>query len=123
MQKYHFPEGAPANETIFANRAHGTNRGSSAICTLRVPGIGLRMISSRSGLYQTVLISTLHTERIMRFIALAKFRTKLTDDIVAQNIHDIEEDVKDGIQYQGIYWTLGKYDTVVIFVLSWCPRG
>jgi len=51
----------------------------------------------------------------MRFIALAKFRTKLTEDIVAQNIRDIDEDVKDGIQYREIYWTLGKYDTVVIF--------
>ena len=51
----------------------------------------------------------------MLFIALAKFRMKLTDDIIAQNIRDIEKDTEDGIQYRGIYWTLGRYDTVVIF--------
>lgn len=28
---------------------------------------------------------------------------------------DIKTDVDNGFHYQGIYWTLGKYDTVVIF--------
>ncbi len=51
----------------------------------------------------------------MLFIAMAKFKTKLTKEVVAQNLKDIESDMKGQIQYKGIYWTLGKYDTVVIF--------
>jgi len=51
----------------------------------------------------------------MLFIALAKFKTKLDKDIVSQNLKDIEEDSKGQIRYLGIYWTLGRYDTVVLF--------
>jgi len=51
----------------------------------------------------------------MLFIALAKFKTKLTKEVVEQNLKDIEEDAKGQITYQAIYWTLGKYDTVVLF--------
>jgi uncharacterized protein with GYD domain len=49
------------------------------------------------------------------FIALAKFRKKLTDEVAAENLKDIEADEKAGIRYRGIYWTLGEYDTVVLF--------
>lgn len=51
----------------------------------------------------------------MLFIGLVKFKTALTKDVVARNLKDIEDDMKGQIRYQGIYWTLGKYDTVVIF--------
>lgn len=51
----------------------------------------------------------------MLFIALAKFKTTLSKEVVAQNLKDIEADTKGQIRYLDIYWTLGRYDTVVIF--------
>lgn len=51
----------------------------------------------------------------MLFIALSKFKTKLSHEVVAQNLKDIESDTKGEIRYLGIYWTLGRYDTVVLF--------
>ena len=51
----------------------------------------------------------------MLFIALVKFKTKLSKEVVAQNMKDIEDDTKGQIRYLGIYWTLGKYDTVVLY--------
>jgi uncharacterized protein with GYD domain len=51
----------------------------------------------------------------MLFIALVKFRKTLSKQVVAENIRDIEADTKDQVRYLQIYWTLGKYDTIVIF--------
>jgi len=51
----------------------------------------------------------------MLFIALAKFKTTLSKEVVAQNLKDIESDTKGQVKYLGIWWTLGKYDTVVMF--------
>lgn len=51
----------------------------------------------------------------MLFIALVKFRRSLSRDVVAQNLKDIESDTKGQIKYTGIWWTLGRYDTVVMF--------
>jgi len=51
----------------------------------------------------------------MLFIALVKFRKKLTKEVVAENLTDIEKDTKGQVRYLGIYWTLGRYDTVVLF--------
>ncbi|MDD3022191.1 MAG: GYD domain-containing protein [Alphaproteobacteria bacterium] len=51
----------------------------------------------------------------MLFIALAKFKKNLTKEVVAENMKDIEDDMKGEVKYLGIYWTLGKYDTVVMF--------
>jgi len=51
----------------------------------------------------------------MLFIALVKFKTKLSREVVAQNLKDIEADTKGQVRYLGVYWTLGRYDTVVIF--------
>ncbi|HWQ67599.1 MAG TPA: GYD domain-containing protein [Methanospirillum sp.] len=51
----------------------------------------------------------------MLFIALVKFKKLLSKEVIAQNMKDIEDDSKGEIKYKGIYWTLGKYDTVVIF--------
>ena len=53
--------------------------------------------------------------RGMLFIALAKFKTKLSKDVVEQNLKDIEADTKGQVRYLNVYWTLGRYDTVVIF--------
>ena len=54
-------------------------------------------------------------ECTMLFIALVKFKKKLSKEIVAENMKDIEDDAKGQIRYLGIYWMLGKYDTVVLF--------
>ncbi|MDD1663737.1 MAG: GYD domain-containing protein [Methanomicrobiales archaeon] len=51
----------------------------------------------------------------MLFIALVKFKKKLSKEIVAENLKDVEADTKGIVRYLGIYWTLGRYDTVVIF--------
>jgi uncharacterized protein with GYD domain len=51
----------------------------------------------------------------MLFIAMAKFKTTLSKEVVARNLKDIEADTKGQIRYLDIYWTLGRYDTVVIF--------
>ena len=51
----------------------------------------------------------------MLFIVLVKFKTTLSREVVAQNLKDIESDTKEQVRFLSIYWTLGKYDTVVIF--------
>ena len=51
----------------------------------------------------------------MLFIALAKFKKNLSKKTVAENLRDIEDDMKGQVRYLGIYWTLGRYDTVVLF--------
>lgn len=51
----------------------------------------------------------------MLFIGMAKFRKQLSREVVEQNLKDIESDTKGEIKYLGIWWTLGKYDTVVMF--------
>lgn len=51
----------------------------------------------------------------MLFIVMAKFKQHLSKETVAQNMVDIETDKEEGVHYRGIYWTLGRYDTVVIF--------
>jgi uncharacterized protein with GYD domain len=51
----------------------------------------------------------------MLFISLVKFKTKLTKDVIAKNLKDIEDDSEGQVKYMGIWWTLGQYDTVVLF--------
>jgi len=51
----------------------------------------------------------------MLFIGLAKFKTQLSKEVIARNMKDIEDDTNGEIKYLGIYWTLGRYDTVVLF--------
>jgi uncharacterized protein with GYD domain len=51
----------------------------------------------------------------MLFIALVKFKTQLSKDVIARNLKDIENDTNGQINYLGIWWTLGRYDTVVMF--------
>jgi len=50
----------------------------------------------------------------MIFITLAKWRRKPTKDIVAQSDKLFEQMVKEGSKIIGRYWTLGRYDAVVI---------
>ena len=50
----------------------------------------------------------------MLFIILAKFKKGLTREVIAENLRDIEIDNAEGAKYLGIYWTLGRYDTVVL---------
>lgn len=51
----------------------------------------------------------------MLFIALVKFKKKLSMEVIAENLLDIEDDTRGQVRYLGIYWTLGRYDTVVLF--------
>jgi len=51
----------------------------------------------------------------MYFIALVNFKKKLSREIIAENLKDIEADTKGKVRYVGIYWTLGRYDSVVLF--------
>jgi uncharacterized protein with GYD domain len=52
---------------------------------------------------------------MMLFIALVKFKTSLSKEVIAQNMKDIRDDTEGQVQYKDIYWTLGRYDTVVVF--------
>ena len=50
----------------------------------------------------------------MIFINLVKFRQKPTKETIAENLKLIEKEKKEGTKYHAIYWTLGRYDAVVI---------
>lgn len=60
----------------------------------------------------------LFNQGLMFFVTLARFRTKPTKEIVAKTQKLFEEIVKEGARVLGVYWTLGRYDVVVI---SDCP--
>jgi len=48
------------------------------------------------------------------FITLAKWRKKPTKESVAQSGKLFDQLVKEGAKILGMYWTLGRYDAVVI---------
>jgi uncharacterized protein with GYD domain len=50
----------------------------------------------------------------MIFITLAKMRKKPTKESVGQADKLFEKAVKEGAKILGMYWTLGRYDAVVI---------
>jgi len=50
----------------------------------------------------------------MLFIALGKFRKKPTKEMLEQSTKLFEQSVKEGGKIHGVYWTLGRYDTVII---------
>lgn len=50
-----------------------------------------------------------------KYIGLMKFRKKPTREMIKQNLELIEKDKKAGVQVREIFWTLGRYDAVVIF--------
>ena len=48
------------------------------------------------------------------YIALTKFRKKPTKEMIKWNLEKMEEEKKSGINIRQIYWTLGRYDAVVV---------
>ena len=51
----------------------------------------------------------------MIFISLCKVRKKLTKENVAEATKVIQRATEEGIKFLNIYYTLGRYDVVVIF--------
>ena len=49
-----------------------------------------------------------------KYIQMVKFRKKPTKEMIKQNLELLEKEKKMGIQFKEIYWTLGRYDVVVI---------
>ncbi len=50
----------------------------------------------------------------MIFITLSKFRGKATKEATDKVSELMKGMEKDGIKFLGFYWTLGRYDTVVL---------
>jgi len=50
----------------------------------------------------------------MIFISLGKFRSKPTKEATAKVTELMKSMTQEGIKFIGFYWTLGRYDTVVI---------
>jgi uncharacterized protein with GYD domain len=50
----------------------------------------------------------------MIFITFAKFRKKPTKESIIQSTKHFEEMKKQGLKVHGMYWTLGRYDAIVI---------
>jgi len=48
------------------------------------------------------------------FITLCRFRGKPTRESAAEASKLVERSVKEGSKILGVYWTLGRYDAVVI---------
>jgi len=48
------------------------------------------------------------------FICLARWRKKPTKDMVAQSTKLFEQMAREGTKIIGVYWTLGRYDSIVI---------
>ena len=50
----------------------------------------------------------------MKFIVLGKFRKKPTKATPAEADNWMAKMKKEGIEFSGMYWTLGRYDAVAI---------
>ena len=50
----------------------------------------------------------------MIFITLYRFKRKPTKDSVAKAGKLLDQTVKEGAKIIGMYWTLGRYDAVII---------
>ena len=50
----------------------------------------------------------------MKFITLARWKVKPTKQVVAQTTKLFEQATREGAKILAVYWTLGKYDAVVI---------
>ena len=53
------------------------------------------------------------TVETMYFIQLVKFKKKVSRDLIAGNLKQIEADERAGVRTLSIYWTLGPYDAIV----------
>jgi uncharacterized protein with GYD domain len=51
----------------------------------------------------------------MLFVSLVKFKKKPTRESISENLKLMEKEEKEGLKNLGIYWTLGRYDAVVIW--------
>ena len=51
----------------------------------------------------------------MIFISLNKVRKKLTKEAIAEATRLIERANKEGVKFLNLYYTLGRYDIVVIY--------
>jgi len=50
----------------------------------------------------------------MIFITLCKLRGKATKEAIAESSRVLEQNAKEGAKLLGFYYTLGRYDTVLI---------
>jgi len=50
----------------------------------------------------------------MIFVSLGRFRIRPTKEITAKVARIMQRNSKEGVKNIGFYWTLGRYDTVVI---------
>jgi len=50
----------------------------------------------------------------VKFVTLVKFRTRPSKDTIAENMRLMERETKEGVKNLATYWTLGRYDAVVI---------
>jgi len=50
----------------------------------------------------------------MIFITLFRFKRKPTKQIIAESSKLREQDAKEGLKVLGYYWTLGRFDAVLI---------
>lgn len=50
----------------------------------------------------------------MLFITLGKFRKKPTKEMLAEIQRLMEERAKAGVKFLGFYWTLGRYDVMIM---------
>jgi len=50
----------------------------------------------------------------MIFITLARFKGKPTKESIAQSTKLLGQAVKEGAKFLGMYWTLGRYDAILI---------
>jgi len=50
----------------------------------------------------------------MIFITLGRWKRKITKESVAQSSKLVEQMAKEGGKVLGMYWTLGRYDAVLI---------
>jgi len=52
--------------------------------------------------------------KVVIYVTLAKWRKKPTKEMVTQTGKLFEQMTKEGTKILGVYWTLGRYDAVVI---------
>ena len=77
------------------------------ICEIRLnPLIGLVGVGSR--------VLREDWRYMPTYIALTKFRKKPTKELIKQNLEQMEKERQTGVNVRQIYWTLGRYDAVVI---------
>ena len=48
------------------------------------------------------------------YIGLMKFRRKPTKEMIKQNLEQMEKDRLVGVNVREVFWTLGRYDAVVV---------